>query len=269
MAADLIETFSDYQRGRGFSRNTVRRRRVSLTSFANHIAPLPLERATQELVEEWVHSFDSPSTKHAYLADLRSFYKWATRRQLCDRNPCEQVESIKVPRTLPRPVDAAMVPFLVASAGSHRLALIIALAAYAGLRRAEIAALDYTDVNLSSVPPTLTVRNGKGGKDRTIPVHPELARLLERRHTGRVVGHLHPDTVGNLASEHLHACGVPASIHQLRHTFATEAARMGDAYAVQALLGHASLDTSMAYVSLVGRDTAPVVAAMYGTPPHA
>ena len=55
----------------------------------------------------------------------------------------------------------------------------------------------------------------------------------------------------------------------MRHTFATEAARAGgsDPYLIAELLGHSKLDTTLQYVSLVGRDTAPVVAAMYGTPP--
>jgi site-specific recombinase XerD len=268
MAADLIDMFSDYQRGRGFSRNTVKRRRVSLTAFANHIAPLPLERATPELIEEWVYAFETPSTKHAYLADLRVFYKWAHRRQLVKENPCDRVDSIKVPRTLPRPVDAAMIPMLVAMAGSHKLALMVALAAYAGLRRAEIARLDYSDINTSADPATLTVRGGKGGKDRTIPVHPALLRLLERRSSGSVLG-VTADTVGSSVADYLRSCGIDASIHQLRHTFATEAARAGgsDPYLIAELLGHSKLDTTLQYVSLVGRDTAPVVAAMYGTPP--
>ncbi len=262
--ATLIDGFSDYQRGRGFSRNTVRRRRISLGRFAAHIAPVLLERATPELVEEWLLTFATATTRRAYLADLRVFYRWAHRRQLCPSNPCDRIDSIKVPRTLPRPVDAALVPMLVAMAPTAKVALMVALAAYAGLRRAEIAALDYRDVNLAGDPPTLTVRCGKGGKDRTIPVHPELARLFERRTTGPVIG-LTPNTVGALVAEHLRACGVNATAHQLRHTFATEAARVADPWLVAELLGHSKLDTTMLYVSLVGREAGHVVAAMYDT----
>jgi site-specific recombinase XerD len=260
----LIDTFSEYQRGRGFSRNTIRRRRVSLTAFANYVAPLTLEGATPALVEEWVYGHGAPSTKHAYLADLRVFYKWAVRRGVLPENPCDKVDAPKVPKTLPRPVDAALVPMLVALAPSGKVALMVALAAYAGLRRSEIARLDYIDVNLSGRPQTLTVRGGKGGKDRTIPIHPHLARLLESRSAGPVVG-LAPDSVGTLVADHMRSCGVPATLHQLRHTFATEAAAVPgvDVWTVAQLLGHEQLNTSLLYVSLAGRDTATTVAAMY------
>jgi len=55
-------------------------------------------------------------------------------------------------------------------------ALLIALMAYAGLRRSELLGLDWDDVDLS--PRLLKVRKPKGGRQRTIPIHPGLVPLI-------------------------------------------------------------------------------------------
>ena len=65
-----IDSFSTYQRTRSFSRHTIRRRRTSLSSLGRWIAPMPLTAATAELVEEWLGTFATPRTKHAYRSDV-------------------------------------------------------------------------------------------------------------------------------------------------------------------------------------------------------
>lgn len=60
-------------------------------------------------------------------------------------------------------------------------------------------------------------------------------------------------------------CGVHASLHQLRHSFATEAMRVarGNVPMVMHLMGHASPETTMGYASWSGGDAAPVVRQLY------
>ncbi len=64
----------------------------------------------------------------------------------------------------------------------HRL--LLALMAYAGLRRSELLGLEWDDVDLSGR--LLRVRKAKGGRQRTIPIHPALAPLFAEYYATRV-----------------------------------------------------------------------------------
>jgi integrase/recombinase XerD len=261
-----VLAFRRYQQTRGLARATIERRNVSLQGFATSIAPLPLLQAEPDLIEDWLGTFASPATRRAYRSDLMAYYTWAAKRGLSS-NPVLAVDGIRVPKTLPRPVPASHLQAVLKSA-PRDVRVMIALAAFAGLRRAEIAALDAADVDLLSEPPTLAVRAGKGNKDRIIPVHPDLASVLATapRH-GPVVG-VTASTVGHRVADHLRKVGIEATAHQLRHTFGTELARAtdGNVILIATLMGHADISTSMGYIGWAGGPSVDAVAAMY---PHA
>lgn len=266
----LIDAYCTYQTGRSFSPATIRRRRGTLRRFTTFLAPMPLGEATTDALEEWLRGHHAPRTRHAYRSDLMAFYRWAMKRGQVTADPTSITDPIRLPRALPRPVAAELVPTLIALADCEPLRLSIALAAYAGLRRAEIAALSSGDVSLSSRPPMLAVREGKGRKDRLVPVHPELARLLaQRRPSGPVVGWV-ADTVGRRVADHLRACGVDATCHQLRHSFGTELARLtgGNLWLVAGLMGHEDISTTQGYVGWDGGESAGIVAQMFATGPR-
>jgi integrase len=58
----------------------------------------------------------------------------------------------------------------------ERERLMLALFAYAALRRGELLGLDWDDVDLERG--LIRVRKAKGGRQRTIPIHPALERLF-------------------------------------------------------------------------------------------
>lgn len=266
MGVDMLaQQFADYQRLREFSPATVRRRTVTLRQFAAFVAPSTLDKATTEDVQEFLSRFPAPRTRHAYRSDLSAFYTWAIRRSLIATNPMLLIDSIRIPKTLPRPVPAGMVPALVAAAPGWDLRAMVAFAAYAGLRVAEIAAICVEDIDL--VHDAINVRQGKGSRDRTVPLHPALRALVVGRmpKAGRLFQVL-PETVGRKIAAHLRDCGVDASAHKLRATFATELAETshGNVVMVQRLLGHQKPETTMAYVGWDGGVAADTVAGMYG-----
>lgn len=269
MTNSHVANFHHYQDVRGFSDKTIRRREGSLRQFAAAIDPLPLLAATGDLVDEWLGTFRSPATRHAYRADLMAFYAWATKRDIVDANPVVKTDSIKVPKTLPRPVPPAYLSAVLASAPPD-VRLMIGLAAYAGLRCAEIAAIEASDIDLTSESPTLAVRAGKGNKDRIVPVHPALAVLLREQYirSGRLV-QVGTATVGIKISTHLRSLGIEATAHKLRHSFGTELARSasGNIVLVAALMGHGSVETSMRYVGWQGGPSVEAISGMY--PPAA
>lgn len=264
-----ISAFRQYQRVRGLSEKTIRRRDVTLRLFQRHIAPLSLFEASGDLIDDWLGCYRVAATRRAYRSDLQAYFSWAARRDWCDTNPVLRTDSIRVPKPLPRPVPASHLPLILESA-TPDLRLMIALAAFAGLRVSEIAALDTSDLDLISESPTLTVRCGKGAKDRTVPIHPNLARLLRESkiRSGPVV-RVSASTVGRVIAEHLRSLGIEATAHKLRATFGTELARTttGNLVLLAKLMGHTDPATSMRYVGWHGGPGASAVAAMY--PPAA
>lgn len=263
---DYVAAFRQYERVRGLSRKTIERRDVSLRQFTASITPMPLFQATAQLIDDWLGTHPSAATRRAYRSDLMAFYTWAAKRDLCV-NPVLKTDPIRVPNTLPRPVPASYLPAVLAAA-TPDVRLMIALAAYAGLRVAEIASLDASDIDLTSDAPTIAVRCGKGSKDRIVPVHPNLAVMLQGLRPGSVIG-VSAQTVGHKIGQHLRSLGIEATAHKLRHTFGTELARAteGNIVLVANLMGHGDVSTSMRYVGWAGGPGADAVAAMY--PPAA
>lgn len=260
---DLVAAYTRYQEMRGLSPHSIRRRTVSITKFARFISPLALTDATTELVEDWLLSIPLATTRRAYRSDLSALYKFAVRRKITPSNPVEATDSVRIPTALPRPVNVDMVRPLIEFAPDQETRLAVGLAAYAGLRRSEVANLTRGDIVLGTTPPMLYVRHGKGNRDRAVPVHPELVELLRNLPAGRVCGHCSA-TIGDKVARYLRSMGVDATMHQLRHTFATEAARVSlDLLAVRDLLGHSTLSTTERYTKLTGERTSAAVAAMY------
>lgn len=138
------------------------------------------------------------------------------------------------------------------------MAVILTLAAYAGLRAAEIAQLCWGDIDESNG--LLLVVDGKGGKQRTVPLHDMILKALAQlgqqrrgpvliRRDGKA-GHWTHCGVSKYANTHLHGLGFPDTLHSLRHRYATAlyfASR--DLRLVQDLMGHASPATTAGYTA--------------------
>ncbi len=261
---DLIDDYARYQRARGFSTRTIRRRSTTLRQFRELLAPADFSVATERDVQDFLLRYRNPRTRHAYRSDIRSFYTWAFRRNILPTDPTVLVDPVKVPKSLPRPVPAGLVGGLVRHAPTNELRLMVALAAYAGLRAMEIAAIASDDVDLAH--DVLIVRDGKGRKDRLIPLHPTLRHLLEPE--VQMPGQLfqvNAATVSRRIGRYLKACGLDSSAHRLRATFGTQLSEVsnGNIVMVQRLMGHESPTTTMAYVGWGGGEAAGVVATMY------
>ena len=151
----------------------------------------------------------------------------------------------------------------------HQAALSVAYGA--GLRAAEVAALKVRDVDSERM--LLRVERGKGGQYRNAMLPAGLLALLrEWWKVGRQEGVMHPDGwlfpgqhyLKPLSTRQLHRIVVEAGIaggidkrigpHTLRHCFATHLLEDGiDVRIIQALLGHAKLDTTAYYTKVATR----------------
>jgi site-specific recombinase XerD len=139
----------------------------------------------------------------------------------------------------------------------HRAVLMTIYAA--GLRISEAVALKVTDIDSERM--VINVRQGKGGKDRTVMLSPQLLTVLRTyvRRTrprdwlfpGRQLDRpLHLSAVQRACAQACRAAGLGkrATVHTLRHSFATHLLEAGtDLRLIQTLLGHGSIKTTAVY----------------------
>lgn len=274
MLLPLVPLYVAALRARGQRPRGIDKYRRTILTFIEWLGPhatmkdldATIVRRYQELRSETC----SGATIGNLLTVIRSFCKWSIREGLRDDDPTLQAEWPRRERTLPRALPrtqlralekALEVPERIGPVRRwfwlrNRRAVFLML--FAGLRISEVAALRWADVDLEDG--ALMVRNGKGGKDRIVPLHGRLAAELEcvpeeeRDPDHAVAGHesgecLTHKSMGHVFERWLPARGIDISSHQLRHSFATQLLRNGaDIRVIQDLLGHESLETTQRYL---------------------
>lgn len=263
----VLQAFKEHQQVRGLSPNTIRRRRYSLQGLAVFATPVPLLAVTPELIWDWLGTHKKAETRSGYLNDCRAFFRWARKRGLVLLDPTEDLERIKVPKHLPRPLDEQELALAIAMARDPRLRLVLILAAFAGLRISEVARLRGEDCTRRCI----VVRAGKGNLDGTVPTHPlvwaalcqhgiEHGWLFESPYDG----HLSPTTLGQWIRAHFDELGITGGLHRARHRFGTRVAEAakGDLILVQELMRHATLETTRGYVAFDDTRLGPIVAGL-------
>jgi integrase/recombinase XerC/integrase/recombinase XerD len=218
----------------------------------------------------------APSTRKRKRAAVASFCRWAVRHDLLTANPMDKIDTIKVPKALPRSAPAADVARVLAVICSRRPRKDVPLdrlrdrvlfetAYVCGTRAAEACGLYVEDLDLRLDDEHVRI-HGKGGTVRTVLLddrgYVALLRLYLAR-TGYTAGPLFRASIngsgGPLSYDAAHhrwegycrAAGVGMEIHQLRHAHATELINSGVSIeAVRRRLGHASTETTQLYALL-------------------
>ncbi|MEP6937169.1 MAG: tyrosine-type recombinase/integrase [Chthoniobacterales bacterium] len=201
---------------------------------------------------------------------LRTFYRWLVERKGLRLDPVRQLHLPKAEKKLPLVLTASQVDELLSAPlrapreksapvwMAARDAAIMELFYSSGLRLAELAALDVSDLDVY----TESVRVfGKGRKERVCPVGaPALEAISRYEVTADVRSgplfinksrrRISPRSIWLVLKRYLRYTSIPISLspHKLRHSFATHLLDGGaDLRSVQALLGHASLSTTQIY----------------------
>lgn len=197
----------------------------------------------------------APATVNAALAGVDDLYRHL------GLGPARRVTRQRLPRAAPRALDVDQLRRLlraVEARGDRRARAVIALMAFAGLRVSEVANLDYEDIALSARTGRVTIRSGKGGQARQVPLPAEArAALNDWLATHPRIGPLFPGPDGRALSVRSHhrsvttaasAAGITCSPHALRHTYVTRLVRQGiDLPLVADLAGHRRLETTRRY----------------------
>lgn len=235
--------------------------------FLSYLVRDDVREMTRERVADyaaWLHAKGHKSSGIARrLSSVSSFGEWLAQRGDIPTNPFHVLPRPKAKRANPKPVGEDRLSKLTGL--TPRDAALVGVMRYAGLRVAEVGNLDLEDVDLANG--VLQVREGKGGKDRAVPLFDPLPRLLAdwTAARGPQAGPLFPAShvarlsrkeIGRILTRAAKAASIPAfSPHQLRHTFCTQLVRMGISPShVQALAGHESLETTQRYVRVTAAD---------------
>jgi integrase/recombinase XerD len=276
--ARLLDRFADgLWLNDGLARNTLESYRRDVRQFAEWLhrdagttlleaVPADLQRHLAWQVSERRRK---PRTTGRLVSSLKRFYQFALREGLRRDDPTVDLESPRIPRSLPKSISEAEVEALLAAPGEaqpHAIrdrAMLETLYA-SGLRVSELVSLKTAQVNLDMGVIRVL---GKGSKERLAPLGEEAMAWI-----GRYQREARPPLLGarksdalfltargapmtrqafwGLVKRHAATAGIRVAIspHTLRHAFATHLINHGaDLRVVQLLLGHADISTTQIY----------------------
>ncbi len=285
--ADAAAEYLRYcEQDRGCKPSTLRDYRSNLDA---HLLPAfgeqSLEGITSDAIDAWRSSLMglSSRTKNKLLVVMGGVMRRAQHVWGLPVNPVTSVEKYR--QRASGDIDVFSpeeVMALVRAAGSEQDAAIFLMAAFTGLRRGELLALRWRDVDFAGS--TIRVRASyaaghvttpKSGKLRSVPMAPDvseaLARLGQREHwigdddlvfVGEAGGYLDGSALRRRYGVALERAGLRAlRLHDLRHTFGTRMIAKADIRRVQEWMGHADVQTTMRYLHYAPRaDDATLVA---------
>jgi integrase/recombinase XerD len=278
----ILNEYLQHLAVKGFTANTLRVRRAHLTLFLEWcrqygaIAPYQITRALLESFQQ--HLFYrrkndgeplAPSTRYSRLAQLKVWLKWMTRQNyiLCD--PASDLElpllSYQLPSVLNKDeAERVLQQPDVGKMTGLRDRAILEMLYSTGMRRTELLNLKFDD--LDRTRGVATIRQGKGRRDRVVPVgeraltwvdryltevRPAFASRPEEAVFLTLKGKpLSPNYLSWVVRRYVRVAKITkiGACHIFRHTMATLMLEGGaDIRYIQAMLGHKRLDTTQIY----------------------
>jgi integrase/recombinase XerD len=280
----LSTQFCEAMKVRGQVEETVAHKRFALERFSLWCAErdiLNVTDVTRSLLERyqrWLFQYrrgdGSPltiATQYNHLSALRLFFRWLVKQGLVLHNPAADLDMPQLPQRLPQHVLSVeevelllQQPDIKTPSGLRDRAILEVLYS-TGMRRAELLRLKIHDVDFNRG--TVMIRQGKGHKDRVVPIGERaltwLQKYLDETRPQFLRGNddgflfltelgdaISRGTLTNAVTKYVKATGIPktGSCHLLRHTAATLMLERGaDIRFIQAMLGHALLTTTEIY----------------------
>ena len=276
----LLDTFIDHLwLEDGLSKNTLDSYRADLSHFNSWLDKhnSDLLAANQADIQQYLavkFPQSKPRSISRLIASLRRFYRYALRENIIKTDPTLQIESPKLPRSLPKSLneqeveDLLNAPNTLDSIGLRDRAMLELLYA-SGLRVSELVGVKVNEVSTNDGVVRVT---GKGSKTRLVPMGEEAADWIDQYlktarpkilasqiSAGQMTDAMFVTKRGEamtrqafwyLIKRYAIVAGIAKhmSPHVLRHAFATHLLNHGaDLRVVQMLLGHADISTTQIY----------------------
>lgn len=266
MSDELLDLHLRAMSAAGKSEETIASRRVVLRMLHARL-PFGLAYAATEQIEAWLADIRARGrsrwTLSNYAYHVRSFFQWAGKAGFLDGDPTATMERPRQPVAIPKPVTEAELELALTLSDPFRTACV--LAAFAGLRRAEITQCRREDIT----PEALRIPHGKGDKQGVVPTHPYLWEQVK----GRPPGHLIVDHNGRPVTAHwlsqqmrvaFDVIGLPdVHLHRLRHRYGTMIqATTGNLRVTQECMRHASVTSTQGYTLVTQAQRTAAIAAL-------
>jgi integrase/recombinase XerD len=287
---DFVKQWLDYLRVRNYAPGSLTHREHQMRYFLvwcgdrGLTKPIDITVAVMERYQRSLYHAKkengrplSARSQHTRLSTIRRFFRWMAKMRHVEMSPCETLDMPRLERRLPKAilsvaeVEAIMsVPDVTTPMGIRDRAILEVLYS-TGVRRAEICALKVHDLDVDRG--TIIVRQGKGKKDRMIPIGSravmwvekyveEVRKLLVREPDDgtlfltRFNLPFSPERMAELVRQLIDDANIgrSGSCHLFRHTMATLMLEGGaDIRFIQAMLGHASILSTEIYTQVAIR----------------
>jgi integrase/recombinase XerD len=285
---------------KNYSEHTVKSRRVFIDRFIGWChdrgvtEPVEVTRPILEHYQRHLYHYRQKNgrpltfrSQHAHLVPLRVWFKWLARQRHILHNPASELElpmmEYRLPKTILTVSEMEQVlsqPDINDPLGLRDRALMEMLYS-TGIRRRELAALKLYDIDTERG--TVTIRQGKGRKDRVLPTGERAAAWMEkyiRESRPQIVAEpddytvflsnagepFNLDYLTQLVRDHIETAqiGKHGACHTFRHTMATLMLENGaDIRYIQQMLGHADLKSTQIYTHVSVRQLKLIHAATH------
>jgi integrase/recombinase XerD len=281
--AALLDKYLQNLAIKGFSESTLRVRRIYMEMFLSWCrrsritAPTQVTRTSLESYQRYLFNYRKKdgqplavASQHSRLAPLKVWFKWLAHREYISQDPAAELELPRVGYKLPSVMnrdEAERVlsqPNVGEPLGIRDRAMLEMLYS-SGLRRMELLHLKLYDVDQKHG--LVTVREGKGKRDRVVPngdralawldlyLNRLRSEIAKKPDDGIVFltsngAPFTPNHLSWLARQYVKSAGMGkgGACHIFRHTMATLMLEGGaDIRYIQAMLGHVRLDTTQIY----------------------
>jgi integrase/recombinase XerD len=242
----------------------------------------PAEIISRDL-EDWIAHQQTVekaavNTINSRIVGVSQYFGWTLKQKLIKDNPAADVACLRTAPRQPRALDKTYVRRLlrhISKSGNVRDIAIAECLLGAGLRVSELLNLQLGDVTLNKRGGQVVVRRGKGAVHRVVPLTAKVRRALQKyldqdhylhayREDNPHLGGDAPLWIGErgpltdrtgiyyLLKKYARFAGLDETLispHSLRHTFAARylEKHRGDLRGLAAILGHATVNTTMVY----------------------
>jgi integrase/recombinase XerD len=256
----LRQRFLDDLRLRNYSPRTLECYVAAVVRFARHFGRSPEELGPEEVRAFQLHLLDHDHASWSRFNQIVCALRFLYRVTLGRPDVVKMIPFGKRPKTLPAVLSRQEVLELFAALPDNAYRTLVRTTYACGLRISEVLRLRVADID--SQRGVLVVRQGKGQKDRLVPLSPALLdelRAYWRRFRpgdwlfpGKKPGrHLNINALQRTFARLVRRLGLRkgVSMHTLRHSYATHLLEAGvDVVTLQRLLGHRDLSTTARYL---------------------
>lgn len=235
-----------------------------------------IQDVSKEMIEHWIIKGKieknwSPKTIRTRIAALKSFFTWCVEHNYITDNPVNTIHVPKIPAQIPQHLTREKAESLLEWTRNYpysyvfersRASAIIAIFIFTGVRLSELMNLKMIDVDIENK--VLFVRQGKGQKDRMIPIPNKLISILkaylkDRKRLKKTCPYFFTSMREDIQIQYINirrlveklrkSSKIPFHPHMLRHTFAVLMLEGGcDLFSLSKMMGDSDIKTTTIYL---------------------